>query len=104
MVNTKVTTALYLVRHAQSHPNVDEDHSMWPLSDLGKQQAAALSPLLSSLNIEKLYCSPYLRCRQTIEPFATKLGTDVLINEDLRERTISTGIIRHFDEVWARSW
>jgi 2,3-bisphosphoglycerate-dependent phosphoglycerate mutase len=97
-------TTVYLIRHAQSRPTLETHHSQLPLSDLGQQQAISLVSLLESLDIAKLYSSPYLRCLDTIGPFADRSRLDVVIDHDLRERLVSECLIPDFEQVWARSW
>nr|OQO28123.1 hypothetical protein B0A51_05663 [Rachicladosporium sp. CCFEE 5018] len=64
---------IYLTRHAQAEHNVDLDYSIpdAPLTPLGKKQAAALAPKISSLqdSAHLIVTSPLKRTLQT-----TKLG------------------------------
>jgi len=98
-----ITTA-YLIRHAQSRPSEQVRHSDWPLSDLGKAQANRLSELLLSLGIERLVSSPFTRCLQTIGPFAKRVGLQVVVCDDLRERNLGIGISDDFGAIWRKSW
>jgi 2,3-bisphosphoglycerate-dependent phosphoglycerate mutase len=97
-------TTLYLIRHAQSHPNSRHHYSEWPLSSVGKEQAENLSILLEYLGIEKVFSSPFTRCIQTVEPFAKRHIVDIVVDNDLRERLISTNIIDGFYQIWCKSW
>jgi 2,3-bisphosphoglycerate-dependent phosphoglycerate mutase len=97
-------TILYLIRHAQSHLRSECDHSEWPLSSLGKQQAEQLAGLLSPLGITTLFSSPFTRCLQTVTPFAKQAGIDIRIEEDLRERLVAKTIRNDFRDVWRKSW
>lgn len=97
-------TVLYIIRHAQSHPSSSQYHTEWPLSAVGQQQALTLSNLLDYLIIDKIYSSPFIRCKQTIEPFAKREMLDIIVENDLRERLISIEIIDGFYEVWCKSW
>lgn len=71
---------LYLVRHAKAGERAkwDGDDRLRPLSKKGWRQAEALAvrlaPLVSSDSL--LVSSPYIRCRQTLEPLdrAVALG------------------------------
>lgn len=61
-----------LVRHAYAG-----DKRSWsrsdakrPLTRAGREEAAGLAQTLSGVGIERLYSSPYLRCRQTLTPLA----------------------------------
>lgn len=97
-------TTIYLIRHAQSHLISTEHYSRWPLSARGRQQAAALAPLLATLKIGKLYSSPYIRCLDTIRPFVERNRLDLLLDQGLEERVIAKGLLSNFDDVWSRSW
>ena len=98
------TTNVYLVRHAQSHPSARIPHPDWPLSEAGGAQARRLADLLVPLGIERLVCSPYARCLQTIGPFADRAGLDVSVCDDLRERFMSVDFGDDFEAAWRRSW
>ncbi len=97
-------TTLYLIRHAQSLPLPGQEEADWALSPVGEQQARALVPVLQALGLQRLYCSPYRRCRDTLAPYAGEAGLELAIDEGLRERRIAGGWISDFREVWRRSW
>jgi 8-oxo-dGTP diphosphatase len=79
--------SLYLVRHAKagSRRDFDGDDRERPLSRAGLDQAAALTLLLGHLPLSHIYSSPYVRCVQTVEPLAKKLGLELTITEALAE-------------------
>lgn len=81
-------TRLILVRHAQSAPSRDLPERDWPLSDLGRRQAAALAPTLAELGVEALASSPFVRAIDTLRPYADAAGLPILVDEDLRERAL----------------
>ncbi len=95
---------VYLIRHAQSHPSSRVAEPDWPLSQRGYEQATQLGPLLETLDIGKVYSSPYRRTLSTIDPFVKKLGLEVVVDPDLRERRITDRVRKDFPEVWMRSW
>lgn len=97
-------TTVYLIRHAQSRPSARLPEHAWPLSNRGESQAEALGALLEPLGIARLHSSPYLRCVNTIGPFARRSGIEIVRTDDLRERNIAGGVIDNFREVWLRSW
>lgn len=78
---------ILLVRHATSEPPITggPDDYARPLSPLGHEQARLLAPELLAARPNRLFISPYLRARQTIEPTALLLGLPVEQREDLRE-------------------
>ncbi len=70
---------LYLVRHAKAGrrrewDGPDRDR---PLSAKGRRQAEGLVDLLADRPVRRVLSSPYLRCVQTVEPLAEKLGLPV---------------------------
>jgi 8-oxo-(d)GTP phosphatase len=77
-------THLYVVRHAHAGGRSawgDHDDSR-PLSKKGRRQAEAIADLLAAAGIERVVSSPAVRCRQTLEPLASRLG--VGIEHDVR--------------------
>ena len=97
-------TTLYLIRHAQSLPDSGQAESDWPLSELGEAQARGLVAVLRPLGIQRLYGSPYRRCRDTLAPFAEQAGLDVILDAGLRERRIAGAWLGDFRDAWRRSW
>ena len=97
-------TNIYLIRHAQSHPSTSVHNTEWPLSTVGQAQAENLSDLLEHLEIEILFSSPFVRCVQTVQPFASKVGININVKDDLRERLVAKEIVGDFHELWRRSW
>ncbi len=97
-------TTLYFIRHAQSNPRHSLDNSEYPLTDVGKKQAEQLVPLLEQLDLQHMYCSPFVRCIHTIQPFVNQSDIEVSTHVDLREKRTAVGLIRDFDRVWERSW
>jgi 2,3-bisphosphoglycerate-dependent phosphoglycerate mutase len=97
-------TTLNFLRHAQSSPRHSLDNSEYPLSEIGEKQADAIVPILQTLNLKRMYCSPFLRCRQTIRPFVDRSRIEVSTHDDLREKTSTLGLIADFQAVWQRSW
>jgi broad specificity phosphatase PhoE len=60
------------------------DQDERPLSELGRQQARRLSEMLEG-PVTALFSSPALRCRQTIEPVASRLGLTIELLDSLHE-------------------
>jgi 8-oxo-dGTP diphosphatase len=62
------------------------DQDERPLTRLGRQQADVhAATMLEGEEIAAIYCSPALRCRETIAPLAHRLGLDVVVEPLLRE-------------------
>ena len=79
--------AVLLVRHASAG-----DRGSWhgsdrerPLDERGRQQAAALVPLLRSYGPVRVLSSPAARCIETVAPTAEALGLEVEVLEALNE-------------------
>lgn len=78
---------LYLVRHAKAG-----ERRLWkgddidrPLSKKGWKQSEALADRLAKLDPQLLCSSPYVRCVQTLEPLAERLGSTVHVDARLTE-------------------
>lgn len=95
---------LILVRHAQSRPSDAIAHADWPLSALGRAQAAALVAALAEVEVDEIHSSPYRRCRDTIDPFATARGLPVRFHDGLRERLVVDRLVDDFHTIWQQSW
>jgi 8-oxo-dGTP diphosphatase len=79
--------AVYLVRHAVAVGRSDwhGDDRLRPLTKRGERQARGLVDLLAASPVQRVLSSPALRCRDTVEPIASKLGLDVGDAEELAE-------------------
>lgn len=78
---------IYLVRHAKAGERRvwnGADHER-PLSKQGWKQAHLLAERLAKKGAVSLYSSPYVRCVQTLEPLAERLGADIMLDERLAE-------------------
>lgn len=79
---------LYVVRHVKAG-----DRKRWgdapdierPISAGGLRQAEALARRLVDAGVTRLISSPYVRCRQSLEPLGERLGLDVETDERLAE-------------------
>ena len=78
---------VYLVRHAKAGERRiwDDDDDRRPLSKQGWKQAEAIAKRLRSKGATTLHSSPYVRCVQTLEPLATRLGTTIDLDDRLAE-------------------
>jgi phosphohistidine phosphatase SixA len=88
--------AVYLVRHAKAgdrDPGDDDDH-LRPLTKSGHEQAQALVERLEQYPIRRILSSPYVRCIQTVEPLAKRLGLRVETTDELAEGSGSQGVRR----------
>jgi len=78
---------LYLVRHAKAGERRlwDGDDVDRPLSPKGWKQSDMLADRLQALEVTGLYSSPYVRCVQTLQPLADRLGREIEIDQRLSE-------------------
>jgi phosphohistidine phosphatase SixA len=92
---------LYVVRHAHAG-----ERSAWdghdderPLTRKGRRQAAAISDALAHAGISRLVSSPTVRCIQTFEPLAARLGLAVELDGRLSEGTPAVTALALADEL-----
>jgi 8-oxo-dGTP diphosphatase len=73
------TTKIYLVRHAKAGKREDwqGDDALRPLSRAGRKQADLLADRFVALPPGQLLSSPYVRCVETLQPTADKVGAQV---------------------------
>jgi 8-oxo-dGTP diphosphatase len=73
------TDKIYLVRHAKAGKREEwkGDDALRPLSPAGRRQAALLADTFAPLPPGRLLSSPYVRCVETLEPTADRVGTQV---------------------------
>jgi len=78
---------IYLVRHAKagSRSGWDGPDEQRPLSKNGRRQTAALTDELADSGVTRVITSPYLRCSQTVEPLAERLGIPLELSDALAE-------------------
>lgn len=76
---------LLVVRHA--HAGTKDlwrgDDRLRPLSDRGRKEALALAEMLAPYEPVRLMSSPFVRCVETIEPLARRLGLAIQECESL---------------------
>jgi 8-oxo-dGTP diphosphatase len=80
-------SVVYLLRHAKAGERRiwTGDDADRPLSKKGWRQATAIAARLERHKATALYSSSYVRCVQTLEPLAARLGVDVEIDKRLTE-------------------
>jgi broad specificity phosphatase PhoE len=83
------STQMYLVRHAKAGSRRDWSgpDDQRPLTKTGRRQADALRDLLADRGIARVVSSPYVRCRQTVEPLGQLLRLPVDLADELAEGT-----------------
>ncbi len=85
-----VTSTTVLLRHAKAL-----DRARWrggegdrPLTRLGGAQALDLVPLLSAFGVQAIHSSPWLRCAQTVLPYAAVSNAKYHAREFLTEEAV----------------
>lgn len=88
-------SSLILVRHCEAAGQKPGA----PLTDAGHRQAARLAGFLSTLPVDAISASAYLRARQTAQPLADLLRLGVQVDPRLNERILSPCPITDWREV-----
>jgi phosphohistidine phosphatase SixA len=80
---------ILLVRHGRAGKRGGSggDDSLRPLDGKGRRQAATLADILAAYPVTRVLTSPYLRCVQTVEPLALRLGIAAEQRGELAEGT-----------------
>jgi 8-oxo-(d)GTP phosphatase len=78
---------LLVVRHAHAgrRNSYSGDDRLRPLTRRGREQAAALVPILGAYRPQRILSSPFVRCFQTVQPLAEALGFGVESVDELGE-------------------
>ena len=77
-----MTAGTVIVQHGEKLPEPGDP----ALSSRGRRQALHVAAALSPRSPALVVSSPLLRARQTVQPLAATLGTDIQIDSRLRER------------------
>jgi broad specificity phosphatase PhoE len=76
---------IYFLRHEERFKSLT---FFTPLNKQGKLNSIELIKVLNQLNLTKIYCSPYLRTLQTIEPFLNQSELKVNLENSIREANL----------------
>ena len=92
---------LYVVRHAKAGsrsawPGLDD---LRPLSKPGRQQATVVADALTDAGITRILSSPYVRCRQTVEPLGEQIRLPVDLSDALAEGAAIVDTLALFDKL-----
>jgi phosphohistidine phosphatase SixA len=92
---------VFLVRHAKagSRSGFDGPDDLRPLIKAGRRQAEALVDVLQSATVTRIVSSPYVRCRQTVEPLAESLRLPVDLADALAEGALVAEALRLVEKV-----
>lgn len=93
---------LFLIRHAETDWNRSQraqGHNNTPLNETGLEQANQLADFLFQEKVQRILSSDLLRCTQTVEPLAQKLGVAIESSALLRERSFGDWEGRGYTEI-----
>jgi 8-oxo-dGTP diphosphatase len=78
---------VYVVRHAKagSRRQWKGEDAERPLSKRGQTQARAIAKRLSAAGVTRVVSSPYVRCRETVEPLARRTHVELETSDALAE-------------------
>ncbi len=96
----ETTGQVNLVRHAAAGDRADwkGDDRKRPLTDKGRQQAVAIADRLERRMATRVLSSPYVRCIQTGEPLAERLGLSVEEAVFLEEGSGGSGFFDYVED------
>jgi 8-oxo-dGTP diphosphatase len=91
------TGHVHLVRHAAAGDRAswDGDDTQRPLTKKGRLQADGIADLLEPRSPTGILSSPYVRCVETAQPLADRLGLDIDVADFLEEGSGGRGFF-HF--------
>ncbi|MGG0299910.1 histidine phosphatase family protein [Bacillus albus] len=95
-------TTIYFVRHA--HSTYTKEERERPLSEKGHCDAENVTRLLKNKHIDVVISSPYKRAIQTVQGIANTYHVSIQIEEDLRERLLSTEPVQDFNDAMQKVW
>ena len=97
----RATVTIYLVRHAKAGNRRDwrGEDDLRPVSPSGQRQADAIADTLTNVGVERIMSSPYVRCRQTVDPVAQRLRLPVELSDALAEGAPVSETVRLIDKV-----
>lgn len=83
---------IHVVRHAHAGVRSEwhDDDELRPLTERGAKQAAAIADALAGADVDVVWSSRYVRCRQTVQPLADRRGLDVVDHPHLAEGAYGT--------------
>ncbi|EFI65764.1 MULTISPECIES: histidine phosphatase family protein [Bacillus cereus group] len=95
-------TIIYFVRHA--HSTYTKEERERPLSEKGHCDAENVIHLLKDKHIDVVISSPYKRAIQTVQGIANTYHVSIEIEEDLRERLLSSEPVADFNDAIENVW
>jgi phosphohistidine phosphatase SixA len=92
---------VYLVRHARAgrRQGWKGPDDLRPLSKVGRRQSDSIVAAFEDRTVERIISSPYVRCRQTVEPLAATHHQPVELADALAEGAPALDAIRLVEKV-----
>jgi broad specificity phosphatase PhoE len=92
---------IYIVRHAKagSRREWPGDDDLRPLSPAGHMQAESIASALLDRSVTRIVSSPYVRCRQTVDPLGQQLRLPVELSDALAEGATVTDTMRLIEKM-----
>jgi 8-oxo-dGTP diphosphatase len=89
---------LLLVRHgtAGHRRTWNGDDRLRPLDERGRHEAVGLVEALQRYGVTRVVSSPAVRCVETVEPLAERLGLEIELREELAEGAGQAAAVRLF--------
>jgi len=86
-MTVSASTPVFVIRHAKAGSRRDWDgpDEQRPLSKAGRRQADRIVELLGERGVVRILSSPFVRCRQTVEPLGERLRLAVEESDSLAE-------------------
>jgi 8-oxo-dGTP diphosphatase len=100
-MTVSASTSVFLIRHAKagSRSGFDGPDDQRPLSKAGHRQADGIAGLLGDRGVARILSSPFVRCRQTVEPLGERLHLPVEPSDSLAEGAPLTEALRLVEKV-----
>jgi broad specificity phosphatase PhoE len=98
-------TTILLARHGETDWNLQrrvQGHSDTPLNETGRAQALALAETLEGAELDAVYSSDLARASDTARVVADRLGLEVTVLPELRERHFGSWEGLTDEEIFAR--
>ena len=98
---------LYVIRHGETNMGKNniiatEDE---PLNETGKRQAIEIGKEIKKLNINKVYCSPIQRAKDTLKLFELNINIPIIIENRIKERSMGKYERIPFEDLeWDKFW
>jgi 8-oxo-dGTP diphosphatase len=96
MTDVASSRPMIVLRHAEAKPRTHwrGDDRRRTLTTAGQRQAEALVPMLAAWGVKRIASSDSARCVQTVQPYATRRGTEVTLHRRLTEEDADRDKVR----------